>query len=250
MVIATSARLAVSQGRLAEADRWIAELRDKHMSNATIRPMVELICARVWLAHGNVAGAKTLLEGLLPDISASGQMAYEIEMRMLLALASQQQGETPQALESLGQAIAQAMPEGYIRLFLDEGAPMLTLLKRLRDQRTTNAEVAGYCTKLLVMAGAETYSNLAETPVRPTPPELLEPLSVREMEVLGLLADGYSNQEIASQLVVALSTVKTHVHHLYAKLQTPDRLRAVTRARALGLLEADGYTAVRPGRLP
>jgi LuxR family maltose regulon positive regulatory protein len=212
--------------------------------------MVELICARVWLAHGNVAGAKTLLEGLLPDISASGQMAYEIEMRMLLALASQQQGETPQALESLGQAIAQAMPEGYIRLFLDEGAPLIALLKRLRDQRTTNTEVAGYCTKLLVMAGAETYSNLAETPVRPTPPELLEPLSVREMEVLGLLADGYSNQEIASQLVVALSTVKTHVHHLYAKLQTPDRLRAVTRARALGLLEADGYTAVRPGRLP
>ena len=87
MVIATSARLAVTQGRLAEADRWMAELRDKHMSNATIRPMVELICARVLLAHGNVAEAQTLLEGLLPDISASGQMAYEIEMRMLLALA-------------------------------------------------------------------------------------------------------------------------------------------------------------------
>src|SRR6185437_14081173 len=166
-----------TQGRLAEADRWMSVLRDRHASNATIRPMVELICARVWLAHGNVAEAQTLLEGLLPDISASGQMAYEIEMRMLLALASQQQGETPQALESLGQAIALAMPEGYIRLFLDEGAPLIALLKRLRDQRTANAEVAGYCTKLLVMAGAETYPNLAETPVRPAPPELLEPLS-------------------------------------------------------------------------
>jgi LuxR family maltose regulon positive regulatory protein len=74
------------------------------------------------------------------------------------------------------------------------------------------------------------------------------------MEVLGLLAEGYSNQDIADHLVVALSTVKTHVHHLYAKLQTPDRLRAVTRARALGLLDddrrVDGRAAARLGRLP
>jgi LuxR family maltose regulon positive regulatory protein len=83
---------------------------------------------------------------------------------------------------------------------------------------------------------------------------LAEPLSAREMEVLGLLAEGYSNQDIADHLVVALSTVKTHVHHLYAKLQTPDRLRAVTRARALGLLDddrrVDGRAAARLGRLP
>ncbi|HEU5348926.1 MAG TPA: LuxR C-terminal-related transcriptional regulator, partial [Ktedonobacterales bacterium] len=65
----------------------------------------------------------------------------------------------------------------------------------------------------------------------------------REMEVLRLLAEGYSNQEIASHLVIALSTVKTHVHHLYAKLQAPDRLRAVTRARTLGMLVSDGRPA-------
>jgi LuxR family maltose regulon positive regulatory protein len=92
---------------------------------------------------------------------------------------------------------------------------------------------------MLVMAGAENYPAAQpgqRNQPRETHPELLEPPSAREMEVLRLLAEGYSNQEIASELVVALSTVKTHVHHLYAKLQAPDRLRAVTRARRLGLL--------------
>lgn len=122
---------------------------------------------------------------------------------------------------------------------------MMTLLKQLRDHPSASAEVAGYCTKLLVMAGVEAYPAPVE---RGAHPDLPEPLSAREMEVLALLAEGYSNQEIASHLVVALSTVKTHVHHVYAKIQAPDRLRAVTRARALGLLEADEHAAARQRR--
>jgi LuxR family maltose regulon positive regulatory protein len=255
LVIATSARIAAAQSRLAEAERWMAELRREHGSNATIHPLVELVSARVLLARGDTAEVKTLLEGLLPEISAHGQMAYEIEMRMLLALAYQAAGETEQALDSLAQAITQGMSEGYIRLFLDEGGPMIALLMQLREQRLAQKDVAGYCTKLLVLAGAETYETYPASSQpqaqAPTHPDLPEPLSAREMEVLGLLAEGYSNQDIADHLVVALSTVKTHVHHLYAKLQTPDRLRAVTRARALGLLNdnGDGRAVARQGRL-
>jgi LuxR family maltose regulon positive regulatory protein len=181
-------------------------------------------------------------------------MAYTLEAHMLQALAWQRLGEMTNALNSLEQAIIQGMPEGYLRLFLDEGAPMIALLGRLRDSRAARTDVAGYCTKLLVLAGAETYVTHPAFP-QPQPqaqthPELPEPLSAREVEVLGLLAEGYSNQEIADHLVVALSTIKTHVHHLYAKLQTPDRLRAVTRARTLGLLDDDGRIAARQGRLP
>ncbi|HKT38672.1 MAG TPA: LuxR C-terminal-related transcriptional regulator, partial [Ktedonobacterales bacterium] len=136
--------------------------------------------------------------------------------------------------------------------------PMIALLRQVRESRSARTDVAGYCTKLLVLSGAEGYETYPASP-QPQPqaqthPELAEPLSAREVEVLWLLAEGYTNQEIADHLVVALSTVKTHVHHLYAKLQTPDRLRAVTRARVLGLLDEDrridGRTAARLGRLP
>lgn len=247
LVAGVAARVAIAQGRLAEAERWLNELRSDSRGNAAIRPVSELTCARILLASGNVAEAQQLLAGLLPTIHASGQMAYEIEIHMLQALASQAAGDTTHALESLARAITQAMPEGYIRLFLDEGAPMLALLRQLHDQRTTAGEVAGYCTKLLVMAGAETYVGTTSGVVSASHPELPEPLSAREQEVLGLLAEGYSNQEIASQLVVALSTVKTHVHHVFAKLQATDRLRAVTRARKLGLLGEGEHATRRQG---
>jgi ATP/maltotriose-dependent transcriptional regulator MalT len=250
LVAVTSARLALLQDNLADAERWMTTIRRDFTQNITIRPLEELTCARVLLALGNVAEARTLLDTLLPKVNASGEMAYEIETRTLQALVWQASGETAQAINSLRQAIVQAMPEGHIRLFLDLGAPMIALLRQLRTHGSTGADLAGYCTKLLVMAGAETYETYPTSQQRQAHPELPEPLSVREMEVLGLLAEGYSNQDIADHLVVALSTVKTHVHHLYAKLQTPDRLRAVTRARALGLLEEVGYSAARQGRLP
>jgi LuxR family maltose regulon positive regulatory protein len=240
LVDAAAARLALMQGRLADAERWLATVDSDRARNLTLYPMEEATRARILLARGALAEAAALLENLLAEVVTSGQMAYEVEIRALQALVGQETGDIPQALASLEQAITQAMPEGYIRLFLDEGAPMQALLRRLREQPGIRADVAGYCTKLLAMAGAE---NIAEYPAsqrhqrQGTHPELPEPLSAREMEVLALLAEGYSNQEIASLLVVALSTVKTHVHHLYAKLQAPDRLRAVTRARRLGLLD-------------
>ncbi len=237
LVAAASVRIAIAQGRLAEAERWMTVLQNDHRGNATVRPTAEMVYARVLLAQRNVAEAQSLLDAVLPQVATSGQEAYEIEICMLQALAWQAAGDTAHALETLASAIARAMPEGFIRLFLDEGAPMIALLRLLRDHRATRPDVADYCTKLLVAAGAEGLPTLASGR---THPDLPEPLSAREREVLDLLAEGYSNQEIANQLVVALSTIKTHAHHLYAKLQAPDRLRAVTRARALGLLDRGG----------
>jgi LuxR family transcriptional regulator, maltose regulon positive regulatory protein len=258
LIAATAARLALMHGDLADAERWMATIRGEYSQNVTVRPLVELTRARVLLATGEITEAQSLLDELLPRVAASGEMAYEIEARMLQALAWRQLDEMPDALDALERAITQGMPEGYIRLFLDEGAPLIALLWQLRERDQTRSDVAGYCTKLLVLAGAEEYKTYPASPASrrqaPTHPDLPEPLSAREMEVLGLLAEGYTNQDIADQLVVALSTVKTHVHHLYAKLQTPDRLRAVTRARTLGLLNnndnGNGRMAARQGRLP
>jgi LuxR family maltose regulon positive regulatory protein len=254
LVAVTWARLALMQGNLADAERWMNTIRGGFSRNVMLRPLEELTCARVLLALGKITEAQSLLDGLMPRVVDNGEMAHEIETHLLLALVRQALSEVPEALDALEQAITQAMPEGYIRLFLDEGTPLIALLKLLRERRPVRSDVAGYCTKLLVMAGAETYATNVTSPVSPREhvayPDLPEPLSAREMEVLGLLAEGYSNQDIANHLVVALSTVKTHVHHLYAKLQTPDRLRAVTRARALGLLDENGYMATRQRRLP
>ncbi len=99
------------------------------------------------------------------QVVASGEMAYEIEIRALQAIAYQALGETAHALNALGQAIAQGMPEGHIRLFLDLGESIIPLLKQLREQRSIRVDVAGYCTKLLVLAGAETYETYPAIPI-------------------------------------------------------------------------------------
>ncbi|MBX5493272.1 MAG: response regulator transcription factor [Chloroflexi bacterium] len=125
------------------------------------------------------------------------------------------------------------MSEGYVRVFVDEGAPMRALLARLREKLPKGSVLRRYVDTLL----AAFDRTGAVPPLAVGRPRLIEPLSAREREVLLLLARGRSNQEIARELVVAVSTVKTHVHNLYAKLQAADRLEAVMRARELGLLD-------------
>jgi LuxR family maltose regulon positive regulatory protein len=115
-----------------------------------------------------------------------------------------------------------AEPEGYIRSFVDEGEPMAHLLRRALARGIT----PGYASRLLAAFG--------ESP--PAAQALVEPLTARELEVLRLVAGGLSNREIAQQLVVAVSTVKSHINHLYGKLEVKNRTQAVARAQELGLL--------------
>jgi LuxR family transcriptional regulator, maltose regulon positive regulatory protein len=123
-----------------------------------------------------------------------------------------------------------AEPEGYIRLFLDEGVPMLNLLRLARSRGLAS----NYITTLLTAFGEQTA---AATPRSvPHSAVLVELLSERELEVLHLLALGTSNDEIAEQLVIAVSTVKRHVSNIFGKLTVSNRTQAVVRARELGLL--------------
>ena len=123
-----------------------------------------------------------------------------------------------------------AAPEGYIRLFVDEGAPMLILLR----QAHARSRVLGYVATLLRAFGEQNISDLPLSSPRPDP--LAEPLTGREREVLRLLLEGASNREIARRLVLSVNTVKRHVYNICGKLGVQSRTQAIIRARALDLL--------------
>jgi len=132
------------------------------------------------------------------------------------------------ALALLADHLPSAVVQGYVRTFVDEGAPMATLL-RLTMQRFAMPEIEG----LLSAFPAALHEAAQPNGVRTL---LAAPLSAREVEVLRLMAVGLSNQQIADELVVALSTVRTHTKHIYRKLGVQGRIRAVARATALHVL--------------
>jgi len=149
---------------------------------------------------------------------------------VLRALAQDAQGDRTSALSTLEQALVLAAPEGYIRLFVDKGEPMLALL-RLAYGRGI---VSDYVATLIAAFGEQHALDLP--PPSPRPVSLAEPLTEREREVLRLLLAGASNREIARRLVVSVNTVKRHVYNLCGKLGVQSRTQAIARARTLHLL--------------
>jgi LuxR family maltose regulon positive regulatory protein len=126
-----------------------------------------------------------------------------------------------------------AEPEGYVRVFVDEGAPMAALL-----QSAASRGIAPYYVRKLLAALSESRHETRNRPagdLQPTMSDLIEPLSGRELEVLQLMADGLSNREIADELVLAVGTVKAHIHNIYGKLGVRSRTQAIARARDLNL---------------
>jgi LuxR family maltose regulon positive regulatory protein len=140
------------------------------------------------------------------------------------------QGNRTGALCTLEQALVFAEPEGYIRLFVDEGEPMRALLRQVY----TRSRIPGYVATLLSVFGEQHIPELPSTSTRPGP--LVEPLTEREREVLRLLLEGASNREIVRRLVVSVNTVKRYVYNLCGKLGVQSRVQIIARARALNLL--------------
>ena len=156
---------------------------------------------------------------------------------MLQALALQARGDTSLAIDALERALSLAEPGGFVRVFVDEGEPMAALLR----QAATRGIAPSYVGELLRAFGAEVQEGReaeGRSPQHPSTsaPLLIEPLSERELEVLRLIAAGLSNREIADRLIIAISTVKTHVNNIYRKLDVSKRTQAVARARELNML--------------
>jgi LuxR family maltose regulon positive regulatory protein len=225
------------------------------------RELEHIILARALVAVGreqvdgpHLHDALDLLARLLDMAESAGWMGKAIEIRALQALAHQGLGDTGAALSALGPALSKAKPRGYVRVFVDEGPPMASLLREAAARGIS----PDYARRLLAaiedttkdegpaLSGAE---ELALSPPKgrmteaagsssaiPRSSSVVEPLSDREIEVLHLIADGLANREVAERLFLALSTVKVHTRNIYGKLGVHSRTQAVKRARALGLL--------------
>ena len=182
--------------------------------------------ARLLIAQGRPDKALAVLASLLEIAERWGLCGYMITIQILNALAFHARGDIGQAMSALERALCFAEPGGYVRIFVDEGEPMARLLYRAAE-RGIAPEYAG---RLLA-------SFLALEPAAQEPQaEMVEPLSERELEVLRLLAVGLSNPEIADELVIAVSTVRSHCKSIYGKLSVHRRWSAVQRAQELGLI--------------
>jgi LuxR family maltose regulon positive regulatory protein len=180
-----------------------------------------------------LAHARILLDQLLEIAVGTGAHGRHIEIQMLRALALHAQGKTRQALATLGPILAQAEPEGYLRLFANEGEVMAHLLALIAPFTTASPDYL----QRIQAAIAPIWQAQPDAATQPAPRSTLyEPLSAREWDVLQLVAEGLSNQQIAQHLVLSLYTVKLHVKHVLAKLGATNRTQAVARARALHIL--------------
>jgi LuxR family transcriptional regulator, maltose regulon positive regulatory protein len=244
-VPAQRARLALAHGEVADAARWTNQRGlDPDDEPSHQQEPEHLVLARVLLAEQAPERALGLLERLHDLAAGQGRVGSVIEIRALQALALADSGDERGALAALAEALRLGAPEGYLRVFVDEGAPMANLLGRLAapDQRVPYAAAEDappdYLARLLASfpPTATGTSHPAGRARAGLLPGLVEPLSERELQVLALLATGRSNQQIAEELVVALDTVKKHVSHVLDKLGVANRTQAVARARELELL--------------
>ncbi|MBN2393457.1 MAG: tetratricopeptide repeat protein [Anaerolineae bacterium] len=191
-----------------------------------------IILAHAYIVTGEPQQATHLLERLCAATVQNEYTGRAIECLALLALAQSAQSQPQAALATLRRALTLAAPEGYIRVFVDMGQPMQTLLRQLS---ATPSDLSPYGNILLAAFPQTQLDSIPQPTIHPPQP-LIDPLSERELELLHLIATGMTNRAIAEKLVVSINTVKTHARNIYGKLDVGNRTEAVAKARALDLI--------------
>jgi len=237
-IIVYQVRHWLLSGELDRATQWAQELdiSERH-GTPYAREREEVAYARILLAKQQPTLALQRLEPVLQRATIGQRWGQVIEIRLLQALAHQMCEQEAQAVDTLSEAIRLAKPENYIRCFVDEGAPMEALLYSLR-KRDRKRGPTPYLDTLIAAFQREREAQ-APTEESTKTQMLPKPLSERELQILQLLAQGVSNQEIAQELVITIDTVKRHVRHILSKLGVQDRFHAVKQAQELGLLSEE-----------
>jgi LuxR family maltose regulon positive regulatory protein len=204
--------------------------------------VVHLTWARVEIARARLEAADrkgpilqpvlAYLQRRLDEAEARELAGRAIELTVLQALALEAGGDTTPAMDALERALTLAEPEGFIRIFVDEGPPMARLLY----EAVSRGIAPDYARRLLAAFPVAEPEQASPPDTQAAESDLMEPLSDRELEVLQLVAEGLTNSEIASRLFLSLHTIKAHARNIYGKLGVHNRTQAVARARALGLL--------------
>jgi LuxR family maltose regulon positive regulatory protein len=228
------ARLALAQGRIAEVERWVEE-RGLGADEIPSYPREGeyLVLARLLLATDRPDLAMGVLDRLHAGALADARIGSIIEIQALRALARAEGDADDAALAALADAVRLAQPEGWLRVFADEGPRMRALLGRLVAARGTDRGLTDGVPDAFV---DRLVWAIEPAPTRTTIPGLVEAPSERELEVLQLVAAGRTNREVADALFVTQDTVKKHITHILGKLGAANRTEAAARARELGLL--------------
>ena len=247
-ISALKVRIWIVQGMLSKAMEWAsAQGLSPDDDLCYLHEFEHITLARVLIVqyqkdrvNGSILQVMRLLDRLLQAAEKASRMGSAIEILVLQALAHQAQGNIKSALVPLDRALTLAEPEGYIRIFVDEGKPMAELLKRI-DAKVVTLRVKEYIFKLLSASEVIIeFSPFGSIPAKinresVSSQNLIEPLSERELEILRLLRSELSGPEIARDRMVSLSTIRTHTQNIYAKLGVNNRRAAVRRAEELKL---------------
>lgn len=231
---ALKTRCLLSLGELDRARVWANEVNPERYRNPLNREQVILTIARVRVASGEPERALEVLEPLQQAPETDAHVKHMIELLAVRATALAAMGQSDEAAATLERGLKLAARDGFVRLFHEEG-PALAEIYRSVDRSDLKPALVQQLDELL-MASSVKHISAKRPAVAMETPDLLEPLSQRELEVLALIHEGLSNKVIAQKLDVAPTTVKAHIRNLYGKLGTSSRTEALARARGLGLL--------------
>ena len=238
-VPALRARTWIMQGVLSAAADWATERgvsvadEARYLSEFDHLTLVRLLLGRTRADPESdaLAGAGDLLDRLAAAAEAGGRAGSVLEIRLLQALVQDARGRRSQAVETLAGALRRAPePDGYLRHFVDEGAPLLGLVHAAEQAGVDGAWVR----RVLADGARDTAPRAVSGP--PVPSGAAGPLTDRELEVLRLLDSELTGPQIARELFVTPNTMRTHTKHIFTKLDVTTRRAAVLRARERGLL--------------